>query len=299
MAMSAVKNWFGRPGKPVAPPPPRAVADIPPTASRDEAPAAPAKPAWTPERLVITDTLWGEGYHSPGGEIEVLRLTKPMGLSAASTLLLLGAGAGGASCSLATRLGVWVNGFETDPQLAADAVERIARKNLSKRAQIETWNPETAVFREKFHHHGLVLEALNGARPEPALAAIAATLKPNAQLSLVELVADTPLDPHDPAVATWARLEHRDPAALPAETAITRILGRLGFDVRVTEDMSQRHMHQALTGWRAAVRGMGHVAPSRREALSYVNEAELWLFRLRLLQLGRLRLIRWHAIKGS
>ena len=298
MAMSAVKSWFGRPVKPLAQPPPKAAQVAgpvtPPAQGRER-----EKPAWTPARLATTDALWGEGYQFPGGEIEILRLAKPLGLSAASTLLLLGAGAGGPVCSAAAKLGAWVSGFETDPALAAAAVERIAGKNLSKRAQIEIWNPETPLFREKFHHHALALEALRGHRPEPLLTAIAAALKAKGQLAMIELVADAPLDPADPAIAAWARLERRDPATLPTETTITRILGRLGFDVRIAEDVSQRHMHQALTGWRAAVREMKHVQPSRREALSYVNEAELWLLRVRLLQLGRLRLMRWHAIKGG
>ena len=52
-------------------------------------------------------------------------------------------------------------------------------------------------------------------------------------------------------------------------------------------------------GWRSAVRAMENVRPSRREAMQYVREAELWLFRLRLFQLGRLRMVRWHAIGGG
>jgi hypothetical protein len=113
---------------------------------------------------------------------------------------------------------------------------------------------------------------------------------------LVELVADGPLDPTDRTVARWAELERRDPENVPAERTITRVLGRLGFDVRVTEDVSDRHMRQALFGWRAAVRTLADSQPSHAEMLLLVNEAELWLMRLRLFRRGQLRLVRWHAM---
>ena len=125
---------------------------------------------------------------------------------------------------------------------------------------------------------------------------MASALKPNGHLMMLEVVANTPLDPTNPIVAAWARLERRDPKSLPTEVAITRILGRLGFDVRVVEDVSQRYIHQAMMGWRTVVRTMDEVRPTRREAMRSVQEAELWMVRLRLFQRGSLRLVRWHGI---
>jgi hypothetical protein len=298
MALSAVMSWFGRPRRSSAPES-RQEPDSEPALTDDvdllPIPSRPPLP-WTAERLATTDSLWGEGYQFPGGEIETLRLAKPLGLSAASSLLLIGAGAGGPPCSVATHLGAWVSGFEADPALAGAAVDRIARKNLTKRAQVETWDPENPRFREHFYHHGLALEPLRGSNPERTLAAISAALKPNGQLMMLELVADKPLDPTNPLVAAWARLERRDPASVPTEASITRILRRLRFDVRVVEDVSERHGHQAMLGWRTAVRTMEDVRPSRGAVMRCVQEAELWLLRLRLFQTGALRLVRWHGI---
>jgi hypothetical protein len=69
--------------------------------------------------------------------------------------------------------------------------------------------------------------------------------------------------------------------------------------VRVAEDVSDRHTHQALMGWRSTVRTMEDTRPTRRQAMRSVQEAELWMLRLRLLQSGKLRLMRWHAIGGG
>jgi cyclopropane fatty-acyl-phospholipid synthase-like methyltransferase len=301
MQMPGALSWFGRHAP--QPEPPR---DRPPGVDPSEAtggelnliPEGPV-PTWTPERIVVTDALWGEGYQFPGGEIETLRLARPLGLSAASSLLLIGAGGGGPACSVASQLGAWVSGFEVDPSLAASAVDRIARRNLTKRAQIETWDPEQPNFRPHFYHHGLALQPLNGSQPERTLAAIAGALKPNGHLMMTEIVANTPLDPANPTVAAWARLEHGDPKRLPTEVQITRTLGRLGFDVRVVEDVSERYMHQAMAGWRTVVRTMDDVRPTRREAMRSIQEAELWMIRLRLFQRGSLRLVRWHGIGGG
>ena len=51
-------------------------------------------------------------------------------------------------------------------------------------------------------------------------------------------------------------------ADVPTEATISRVLGRLGFEIRVVEDISQRHAKLAVRGWRDAVRAL----PGRPEA---------------------------------
>jgi hypothetical protein len=252
-------------------------------------------PEWPSARIGIAEALWGEGFLCPGGAAETLRLAKPMGLSAASSLLLVGAGSGGSTRSIATSLGVWVSGFEANHRLAALASERSVRAGLGRRAQVETWDPLAPKFPLHYYHHGMALEPLRGARPEPTLAAVSLALKRGGQLVLVELVADLKLDAADPMVAAWTRLDHRTPD-VPSELTITRVLGRLGFDVRIVEDISRRHMQQSVAGWLTAVQAMEDTRPTLHELALVVKEAELWLERYRLLRAGRLRLVRWHAI---
>jgi len=295
MLTPAMRNWFGRSARSTV------TMLLEPTLTLPaehgaEVPDKPPESLWHAGRLAVTDALWGDGYLIPGGEIELLRLAKPLGLSAAASLLLLGAGAGGAACSLVTALGVWVNGFEADPDLVAAAGQRVANRNLGKRARIDFWNPADPSFAYNYYHHALALEPLMGHLAEAILAAISAALKPGGQLMMTELVADAPLNPADALVAQWARLERRDPSALPTEIAITRVLGRQGYDVRIVEDVSQRVMHQGIMGWRRMVRAMQDAKPSREQAKLVVHEAEVWLLRLRLFREGRLRLVRWHAI---
>lgn len=270
-------------------------ADVPAVVPPPSAPPEDDDPVWPSARISAAEMLWGEGYLFPGGADFTLRLAKPLCLSPASSLLLLGAGSGGPTCCIANTLGVWVSGYEENARLAALANERSTRAGLARRAQVEVWNPHTPQFALHYFHHAIAIEPLHGAPAQPTLAAVSLALKPGGQFVLVETVADLPLDPADPAVATWARLERR-PADAPRELAISKTLARLGFDVRIVEDMTRCHLQLAMEGWQNTVRAMADARPAARLLAHVVDEAELWMARFRLMQAGRLRLVRWHAI---
>ena len=255
-------------------------------------------PVWPSARIGVAEALWGQGFLFPGGGAEVLRLTAPLGLSAASSLLLIGAGSGGPSRCIAAEFGVWVTGYEANKRLVDLANERSERAGMGRRAQVEIWDTLKPKFPRRYFHHGMAIEMLHGAKPDKVLTAVALALKPGAQFVLLETVADAPLDPADPIVATWARLDHRS-ADVPSEPEITNVLARLKFDVRIVEDVSRRHMQSAMQGWRIAVEAMASAPPALRQIGMVVHEAELWTARFRLMRDGKLRLARWHAIAGG
>jgi len=290
VVLQTVRTMFGRAAPDMLP---MAAAPVRPSASPAAPPAEPTD--WPAGRLAVAESLWGEDFLFPGGEDETLRLAKPLGLSAAASVLVVGAGSGGPPRSIASHLGSWVTGFDSDPALVSLAAARCARSGLGRRASVARWDPAAPDFRARQYHHGLALEPLRVAHPEAALAAIAGALKPFGQLLLVETVTEEPLDLDDPIVGAWLRLEARCHPP-PTEMAVTRMLGRLGFDVRVTEDISARHAAQALHGWRCAVAALRDDPPDARRAAPLVAEAELWLLRLRLIRAGKLRLMRWIAL---
>jgi SAM-dependent methyltransferase len=255
-----------------------------------------AQVVWPPARLALADQLWGSGFVFPGGEIETLRLARPLGASAATSLLIVGVGSGGPASSVARNMGTWVTGMESDPSLLAAACKLFTKNSLGKKVSIKVWNPANPDFVARSHHHCLALEALAGARPEPILDGLARVLKPGGQLVLTELTAAAPLDQLDPTVIRWSALEKRDPADVPVGIAVTRMLGRVGMDVRISEDISTRHMEQAMLGWRVMLRELRDRKPTRQEAVQMVAEAELWLLRRRLIRNGKLRMMRWHAM---
>ncbi|MEJ0015647.1 MAG: hypothetical protein WDN25_03620 [Acetobacteraceae bacterium] len=296
MLLDGVRNLLGWHAA-AAVAPPEAVAP-PPSLVPDPSLPEDDDPAWPSARISVAEALWGEGFLFPGGGAEVLRLAKPLGLTAASSLLLIGAGTGGAARRITAEFGVWVTGYEANLRLTELSNERSQRAGLGRRAQVEHWDPLAPKFPPRYFHHGMALEPLRGAAPGPFLTAAAQALKPSAQFVLVETVADRPLSATDPMVATWSGLDHRVPE-VPTELAITNALGRLGFDVRIVEDISRRQTQQALEGWHEAVRAMEGARPTLRQLAVVVREAEMWLARCRLMRAGHLRLVRWHAIAAG
>ena len=170
MLLDSVRNLLGWHAAPPGAPP---AVEPAPSLMPDAALAEDDDPVWPSARISVAEALWGEGFLFPGGGAEALHLAKPLGLSAASSLLLVGAGSGGAPRCIAAEFGVWVTGYEANPRLVALANERSQRAGLGRRAQVESWDPLAPKFARRYFHHGMAIEPLRGAEPEPLLAAVA------------------------------------------------------------------------------------------------------------------------------
>lgn len=258
--------------------------------------AAARKPRWPLARIAAVESLWGPGFIGPGGGREVLRLVSPMGLNANLTLLLVGGGLGGPAAAIANKSGAWVESFEADTELAAFAEQRRQADRELKRVSIAGWDRDAPAFKPKSASHALAMEAMRGAPAGPIVESLAQALRPHGHIVLTELVTDGPAPGADREFAAWCRLEDRRPD-LPRPQAILEALLRRRFDVRIMEDLSERHIAATLSGWRAAVQAMEEgPKPEPMAAGMFVTEAELWLLRLRLMRKFGIRLMRWHAI---
>jgi len=302
-ALSGVVTWFGSFGDGRAAPAARPEAPTgqprmqPAIETREAEPADPPE-AWTPSRLRFAATLWGEGFLGPGGEQEALRLSKPLGLQSSHSLLNLGAGLGGAARAITTAWGAWVSAYEQDADLAA-AGEALSKKaKLEKKAEVRAFDPAAPAFRANYYHHALVQEAFwTIADKDRVVAALAKAVKPGGQVVITDLMlGEGPLPADDETVRAWTRLD-RSPAHLVPVEAQTSVLVRHGLDIRIAEEISARHVSQAVAAWREIIDVLVAQPPTRPQALAVIREAELWLRRLALIRTGRLRLMRWHAIR--
>ncbi len=259
----------------------------------------PASARWPEWRIAAVEALWGAGFIMPGGGPEALRLAKPLGLSSSVTLMLVGGGLGGPAASISNGLGAWVSSFEADQQLMGVATARQPGVDPKGRITVGGWDRGAPRFRSRSANSAMSLEALRGAKAGPLLEGIADALRPQGHIVLTELVSDVAPDEKDREFAAWCRLEGRLPE-LPRAEELTTALQRLGFDVRVVEDMSDRHITQTLGGWREAVKAMAAgPRPAGHTAAAFVTEAELWLLRIRLMRRLGVRLMRWHAIGAA
>ncbi len=302
MLNSAVRSFFGR-----LPPRQFGASNLPVAAlAPDILPVRPVGPVvtgaeksrtdWPAARLSLSNTLWGNGYIVPGGEFEILRLTRPLGASSAASLLIVGVGSGGPAVAVTRNLGARVVGMESDPVLLAAARGLVVRSQLDRKVTLQAWEPNAPAFGVAGHHHCVALEPFQDGQPEPIAVALAQALKPGGQMVIAALAAAAPLNPADRTVRRWAELEQRDPSSVLTSVAVTRMLGRIGLDVRIAEDISVRHMEDALLGWRMLLRDLPATRPTSVQAAQLAREAELWLLRRRLVRDGRLRMMHWHAM---
>ena len=166
---------------------------------------------------------------------------------------------------LATDLGVWVSGFDTDPALVDLAARRLQRAGsaIAKRASAELWAPDSQAVRRQGFHHGLAIEALRHARPLDILPSIVQAIRPGGQFVLQELVATAP--EATAQLTAWCAMERRSPE-LPVEQDITTNLAQLGLDVRVVEDQTDRHASLVLRGWRHMLGGLAGNKPTLAHA---------------------------------
>jgi hypothetical protein len=273
-----------------------------PSHGADPPPAAPVQPAspigpWPGARQAITDRLWGPGFNIPGGEAEILRLARPTGASSDNRLLLVGMGGGGSATAIVRNTHTWVSGLEAEPQLLAAAKARAASDSLGKRLAMESWDQRRPAFLKGAHRNCLALEPMRHAVCSVVLPALASSIEVGGNLIVTDLISSEPLNTAEPMIARWVHLDGRDPSVIPTAGAITAIMDACGMDLRIAEDISQRHTDQTLLGWRALVAALAQHKPDPKEAAYVVSEAELWLLRHRLIESGRLRMMRWHAIK--
>jgi hypothetical protein len=263
---------------------------------RREGAATPLR--WTPARLTAAQTLWGEGFLGPPGAAEVQHLAAPLGLDGSRSVLLLAESAGGPGATLAAGFGARVAAFEADPALAKAALAHVQERKLTERVTVQGWNPQSPALPHGAAHHALALEPL--ARMASAevgaavlFAGIAGALHRGGQMVLMELVR-TP-GPPDAGLLAWQESAGRRRS--PARAAsIEAAIAASGFDLRIAEDITERHVQAALRGWRELAARLRSARPGNAALATLVGEAEQWLLRVRLLQSGQLRLMRWHAV---
>ena len=93
------------------------------------------------DHIAFLEALWGDGYMSPGGPEEVVRLLDGINMSGL-TCLDIGCGAGGITVSLVRDYGAGkVIGLDVEEPVCVQARRRVAEADLSERIEIRLVEP--------------------------------------------------------------------------------------------------------------------------------------------------------------
>jgi len=271
-----------------------------PVAEAEPEPAAAPEPPtveeWTKARQEIVQKLWGEGFSTPGEAEHVKMLVKPLGLTAKQSVMDINPGLGGTSRVIAEDTGAWVTGLEADNNLASAGMELSVMGGLAKKAPIQYFEPPKIEVRGNTMDAMISKEALY-VLPEREILfeEVYKVLKPIGQVLFTDYM--LPKDNHtSPALEEWIATEHPTPMPWSVDQTVKR-LKDIGFEVRVSEDMTDQLKALVMRGWKDLVSGIKPGELSAAAAGAMVGEAEIWCRRLALFEAIDLRCYRVHALK--
>lgn len=248
---------------------------------------------WNEARIELSQSVWGKGYSTPGGEAYVLDLVKSLGLTPAMSVLDLGAGLGGAARTMAQQFGCWVTAMEADVDLATAGMLLSDKAGLAKKAPVQECDFTSLDLKEGTYDcvfsNGVLFTVED---KDQLLEQIGGCLKDRGQLVVSDYVAaDAEQLPAD-----WIASESIPPKPWTVEN-YSASLEKLGYDVRVVEDISDRFKQVVVRGWTkflSSIEGAGQQDATKR---ALVPEIELWTRRVQAVDGGQLRVCRIHALK--
>ncbi|EDP65724.1 putative methyltransferase [alpha proteobacterium BAL199] len=250
-------------------------------------------------RTDILQRLFGPGFTIPGGPEHAVAMVKPFGLTPVHSVLDLSAGLGGGATAIVQRFGVWITGYEMDPELAELAPTVVSTLKGGDHVTVRGFSPDSFSLRPKSFDCVVSREAMFGVRDRAALLKeIHAVLKDWGQLVITDYVLPTDGKVSD-RVQTW--LESEDLTYKPwSKQEYEKAFTALGFDVRVLEERSDEHREQIrdhFARFVAGLDGKGSVANDPAHRVALMAEAERWARRAALLEGGELALYRFFVIK--
>ena len=263
---------------------------------REEAAPEITDKNWPEERIKIAEIIWGPGFIGPGGSEHVLKLVQPFGMNSSMNVLDLGAGLGGPARAVAEDSKAWLTGMENSDALAFAGMVRSTNAGMSKKAPITHADFETIELRPKFFDRVYSKEALfTVADKERLFKMVFEALKNEGQFVFTDYMVRE-RGAGSQAVKDWIAHEPVQPHPWSPDRT-EAYLKRLGFDIRVVEDMTKGARRRIFKGWQKFIDT--HEPGSIPEELvpSLVDEAEHWARRVAALDSGNIRVYRIYALK--
>jgi len=250
---------------------------------------------WSTGRLNVVEKLWGMGFVTAGGMERIKQLAPLLHLNEKKSLLLLGAGLGGISETLIEETGVWITGYEPDPELAKMGRESMLRAGLKRKAPINHHSLKELKLKPKSFDAMLSLDTVHFVENKQALfTAVTQSLRVGAEMIFVCLVLpDT--NPPGPLVQAWAGQQPQTPHVWPGE-AMLAMLNTLDLDVRPPNDVTRDYRNCVLKAWINFLSTMNR-AELQDKAQDVVAECARWAALITALDRGALKVLRFSCTR--
>lgn len=268
-----------------------------PTAAEPAKPAAP-KDFWSPERILVAQLIWGDGFSFPGGGDFAADLAASLIVDKRSTVMDLGCGLGGGTRAIVERYGAIAHGFDLSPEQAKAGDAMSAKQGLDMRAPIAALNLENPDWKPRSYDAALLRNVVSLVTDKSTLVRrVGESLKPGGRLLLIDW-ALTEDETQGAAFANYIEGEPRPPY-LGTVAQLTFLIESLGYTVRRSEDYTKEFRPVVLEGWRRIDTIVAKGMLNANEGKALMREAELWARRIAAIDAGELRVARIEALKKA
>lgn len=258
------------------------------------APGAPPLPLLDRPATKVAQQLWGEGFNQPGGGSFILNMVKPFALNNSMTVMDFGAGLGGGTRAVCDEFDVWVQGFESNPEMATAAQDISTRKG-AKKAEIKLYRapefqPKATSVDCIFSHASLYRVK----EKDKLLGLFERALKARGQVSITDFVRAPGVAADDPRLQEFAA---EAGSAFWLNDDYLQQFKTLKIDVRVDEDQSDHYRSAVIEAWVNFTTEPPGMACTKTYPNEAVAEVALWTRRVAALDSGALQLRRYYGIK--
>ncbi|MCZ6845482.1 MAG: methyltransferase domain-containing protein, partial [Alphaproteobacteria bacterium] len=216
---------------------------------------------WSDWRIDLMERLWGTGFLLPGGTEFVSELTRPLNLGSKTSVLVLGAGMGGPSNSIAKEFGAFIDGIEPDPELAVAGVKRAAIVKGMSRVTIKNLSiDDDSAFARKYDAIFGQEILLQRANVSQLLDRCANALKENGKLVITDFTSAD--ETAGSSIEAWLKRE-KAAGSIREEGELRALFTEAGFRMRTVEDLTDRYIGLVHNGWVALERSLRANAANR------------------------------------
>jgi len=248
------------------------------------------------ERVVLLQEVWGKGFDRPCNPDYIVDLVAPVGLDSSMSVLDVGAGLGGSTRTICETFNAWVTGLEPDSMLAAAGHLLSDRAGLVQRAAIYEETFDQLDVKPRGYDCIFAKEAFfRTSDKESLFQRLEDGLKPGGYMLFTDYVLAQDSGESE-ALQAW---RDNDPELGELWTAqqYVKALQDRKLDVPTTEDISAGVTSAVKRAWASYMENAGD--DSRGEEMDKIvqQESQLWNRRLRALETGDLRVVRFQAVK--
>ncbi len=249
---------------------------------------------WHAQPGEISEKMWGDGHVNPADEYVAERLIRPLGLTKDMSLLDLSAGLGGRVRKVVEEFGVYITGYEPDPEIAARGMQLSIAAGMSKHAAIAAYDPANLTV-SRSYDCVIMRETIYRMKDKLRFAAsIAGCTKKKAQLSFTDYIIN-PEHRDQPAIQAYCA--HEKNIAPLGVVEMAELWAKVGFNIRVSDDQTDYYTKEVMRGLHRFSRLLASsVKPDEETRISIEKRVERWAYRMAAFEQG-MRFYRFYGLK--